>query len=60
MTTEPWVSVEGVARHLGAAKDSVYRWIEVRADAAVTLLALGFVRGEVGAVVVPYARRGDA
>lgn len=30
MTTEPWVSVEGVARHLGVAKDSVYRWIEAR------------------------------
>lgn len=30
MTAEPWVSVEGVARHLGVAKDSVYRWIEAR------------------------------
>lgn len=28
--TEPWVSVEDVARHLGVAKDSVYRWIEAR------------------------------
>ena len=28
MTTESWVSVEGVAQHLGVAKDSVYRWIE--------------------------------
>ncbi len=28
MTTEPWVSVEDVAAHLGVAKDSVYRWIE--------------------------------
>lgn len=26
--TEPWVSVEDVAAHLGVAKDSVYRWIE--------------------------------
>jgi len=25
---EPWVSVEGIAEHLGVAKDSVYRWIE--------------------------------
>lgn len=25
---EPWVSVNGVASHLGVAKDSVYRWIE--------------------------------
>jgi excisionase family DNA binding protein len=27
---ERWVGVEGVARHLGVAKDSVYRWIEER------------------------------
>ena len=25
---EPWVAVEEVARHLGVAKDTVYRWIE--------------------------------
>jgi excisionase family DNA binding protein len=30
MTTEPWVSVDDVAAHLGVAKDSVYRWIEAR------------------------------
>lgn len=30
MISEPWVSVEGVARHLGIAKDSVYRWIQAR------------------------------
>jgi excisionase family DNA binding protein len=30
MTTEPWASVEDVAKHLGVAKDSVYRWIETR------------------------------
>ena len=30
MSTEPWVSVEDVARHLGVARDSVYRWIEGR------------------------------
>lgn len=30
MTAEPWVSVEEVAKHLGVAKDSVYRWIETR------------------------------
>lgn len=29
-TTEPWVSVEDVAKHLGVARDSVYRWIESR------------------------------
>ena len=30
MTTEPWVSVEDVAKHLGVARDSVYRWIAGR------------------------------
>jgi excisionase family DNA binding protein len=28
--TEPWTSVEEIARHLGVAKDSIYRWIERR------------------------------
>ena len=28
MSTEPWVSVEDVAKHLSVAKDSIYRWIE--------------------------------
>ncbi len=27
---EPWASVEDVAKHLGVAKDSVYRWINHR------------------------------
>jgi excisionase family DNA binding protein len=31
LKTEPWVSVEDVAKHLGVAKDSVYRWIDTRA-----------------------------
>lgn len=26
--TEPWVSVDVLAGHLGVKKDSVYRWIE--------------------------------
>ena len=30
MTTQPWVSVEDVAKHLGVAQDSVYRSIEGR------------------------------
>ncbi len=30
MTAEPWVSVEDVAKHLGVARDSVYRWIDGR------------------------------
>jgi len=28
MNTEPWVTAEQVARHLGAVKDTVYRWRE--------------------------------
>lgn len=28
MSTEAWVSVDAVARHLSVAKDSIYRWIE--------------------------------
>ena len=28
--SEPWVSVDDVAQHLGVAKDTVYRWIETR------------------------------
>ena len=28
--SQPWVSVEEVARHLGVAKDTVYRWIETK------------------------------
>ena len=28
--TEPWTSVDEIARHLGVAKDSIYRWIERR------------------------------
>lgn len=27
---EPWASVDEAAKHLGVAKDSVYRWIEHR------------------------------
>lgn len=30
MTAEPWVAVDDVAKHLGVAKDSVYRWIETK------------------------------
>lgn len=26
--TEPWVSVDDVAEHLGVVRESVYRWIE--------------------------------
>lgn len=27
---EPWVSVDEVARHLGVARDTIYRWIDAR------------------------------
>lgn len=27
---EPWPSVDEVAKHLGVAQDSIYRWIEGR------------------------------
>jgi excisionase family DNA binding protein len=30
VTTKPWVSVEGAAKHLAVARDSVYQWIEAR------------------------------
>jgi excisionase family DNA binding protein len=30
MSPEPWVTVDDVARQLGVAKDSIYRWIERR------------------------------
>ncbi len=28
MTSEPWVTASEVAKHLGIAKDTVYRWRE--------------------------------
>lgn len=28
--TEPWVSTEAIAEHLGVTKDSVYAWIAKR------------------------------
>lgn len=31
MRSEPWVSVDVVAGHLGVTRDSVYRWIEGKA-----------------------------
>lgn len=30
MEPEPWITAEQVARHLGVAKDTVYRWREQR------------------------------
>jgi excisionase family DNA binding protein len=27
---EPWVSIDVIARHLGVAKDTVYKWIDSR------------------------------
>ena len=30
MPNDPWISADEIAKHLGVAKDSVYRWIENR------------------------------
>lgn len=30
MISEPWVTAEDVAKHLGVVKDTVYRWRELR------------------------------
>ena len=30
MNNEPWASVDDVAKHIGVAKDSIYRWIDTR------------------------------
>lgn len=30
MPSEPWVSVDDVARHLGVVRDTIYRWIETK------------------------------
>ena len=30
MTTEPWVSVDDVAKHLAVTMDSIYRWIDAK------------------------------
>ncbi|MSP60799.1 MAG: DNA-binding protein [Myxococcales bacterium] len=27
-TAEPWVSVDDVAAHVGASRDTIYRWID--------------------------------
>lgn len=27
-TTEPWLSVDEIARHLGISKETVYRWLD--------------------------------
>ena len=26
--TEPWISVDKIAEHLGVTRDSIYRWID--------------------------------
>ena len=26
--TEPWLSVDEIAKHLGVAKESIYRWLK--------------------------------
>jgi excisionase family DNA binding protein len=55
--TEPWTSVDDVARHLGVAKDSFYRWIDCRglpAHRIVKALKIqDFRSGRVGARLLP-------
>ena len=57
MSTEPWVAVDDVARHLGVSHDTVYRWIEGKALPAQKLGRLWkFKLSEVDA----WARAGGA
>ena len=30
MNSEPWISLDEIANHLGISRDTVYRWIEHR------------------------------
>ena len=30
MKSEPWVSLDDIAQHLGISRDTVYRWIDDR------------------------------
>ncbi|EQD38597.1 Excisionase/Xis, DNA-binding domain protein [mine drainage metagenome] len=54
---EPWASVEEVAKHLGVAKDSVYRWIDHRGLPAHKIGRLWkFKLSEVDHWVAPVAR----
>lgn len=42
---EPWVSVEDVAKHLGTARDTVYRWTERKGLPAHPVGRLGKLKG---------------
>jgi excisionase family DNA binding protein len=30
LNSEPWISVDAAAEHLGVSRDTVYRWIDAR------------------------------
>jgi excisionase family DNA binding protein len=30
LMTEPWVSVEDAAKHVGVVKETIYRWIDTK------------------------------
>ena len=56
--TEPWVSVEDVAKHFGVVKESVYRWIDTKGLPAQKLGKLWKLKlSEVDSWVVDSGRR---
>lgn len=55
--TEPWLSVEQIAEHLGVTRDSIYRWIDAKRLPAHRVGRLWkFKASEVD----EWVRRGDA
>jgi hypothetical protein len=58
VTAEPRVSVEGGVKHLGVAKDSVYRWIEAGSLRAHNLQGLPPGFGHLGMLRDEAASKG--